>query len=164
MDNNNFETSSNTSSNPQQTNNNIAKKTPFWKGMIIVYIVIGMFLVMGVAIFIMGYTSKNKYYTAKAVIVDIIEEVDYDIDGDEDYHYYVYVDYTVNDVEYKNVQLSYYSSSMYIGQEIEIYYERSNPGNPQNPPSTLMIIGGIFVAVSIAGGIILTLSNRLHKY
>ncbi|MBQ4067659.1 MAG: DUF3592 domain-containing protein [Lachnospiraceae bacterium] len=64
----------------------------------------------------------------EATIVDIKEEVEYDrLDEEYDTEHTVFISYEFDGNSYENVRLSYYTSSMRIGNKVTIYCDPLNP-------------------------------------
>jgi hypothetical protein len=79
----------------------------------------------------------------------------------------VYVTYTVDDVEYKHVKISSYTSSMVEGKTIRLYYDPQDPRDIRHKETSetavpLMIgVGSVFVIVGLAIPLSIGLSG--HK-
>lgn len=99
---------------------------------IVVSLIIGVvFAFTGIGLLIQS-RQRAKYYIATTAIIDDIDvyvEEEWDDDGywETRTYYDVYVDYEVNSVKYNDVFLDSYSSSMYEGAEIRIYYDSRDP-------------------------------------
>lgn len=91
---------------------------------------------------------KVDFATAKAVIVDIQEDYDFDI---EEYTYQVFVDYRADGNTYKHAELGSYDSSMKIGDKVDIEYEIGDPTHIQTPGS------GKIVYITLGVGILAVL-------
>ncbi len=117
-------------------------------------------VLVGISIFIMR-APKVEYVTATAAIVDIQVEHD-DIENSEVYT--VFVDYTIDGVDYKNVEYGSYSSSMSVGDTVDIEYDPADPSHIQAPgsdmiPYILLAVG----AVSFVIGVVSTVKSFKQK-
>ena len=106
------------------------------------FILVGLFMAV-LSVIIIG-SPNTEYLTATATIVDIQEEYDITL---EEYTHNVFIDYSVNGVDYKNVPYVGYDSSMEIGRSVEIEYDPANPENIQTPG------GGFIPYVTLAAGL-----------
>ena len=96
-------------------------------------------LVVGIIVFASGITKKNTYKTTDAVI----SKIDSYSDSDGDRHYTAYVTYRVPGTSKLNeTKLDYYSSSMDVGDTIEVRY------NPDNP-NEIVVLDGYWIAAGI---------------
>lgn len=137
-------------------------------------IILGLgFLFFGAGLILGGY-FLNKGHSdfmeraveIEATIVDIKEDVEYD-DFDDEYEtdYTVFVSYEVDGKKYENVKLSYYTSSMRIGNPVTIYCDPENPSEFRVKYGlnvvgiVLYVLGGI---LSI-GGIIIVICSFVKK-
>lgn len=107
-------------------------------------------ILMSISIYgILG--PKKEYLTTKGVIVDIVESMDVTTDSID---YKAIIDYTVNDIEYKNVEYGAYNSSMKIGDEVIVYYESNNPTHIQaegfeKVPYVILAVSIVAIIISI---------------
>lgn len=110
-------------------------------------------LVVGVIFAIAGILSLSKPkvegVSVDAKIVDIKkEDAGTDGDGSTIYNYYVYVDYKDKEGnEHKNIETGSYSSSMKVGDIIEVKY---NPNNPDEIINNSLIADIAFLGIGIA--------------
>ncbi|MBQ8904281.1 MAG: DUF3592 domain-containing protein [Oscillospiraceae bacterium] len=74
----------------------------------------------------------------------------------------VYVTYTVNGQEYERM-LGYYDSSMYAGQEIEIFYNPENPEEIKGKEGAINIVLPLFGLAFLAIGLAFVFSDRQKK-
>lgn len=74
----------------------------------------------------------------------------------------VYVTYTVNGQEYE-CMLGYYDSSMFAGQEIEIFYNPENPAEIKGKDGVTNIILPLFGLVFLVIGLVLINNDRKRK-
>lgn len=122
---------------------------------IIAKLLLGAFAVIGAGFLIAatayGITSKQKQSQMEltyAVITEIYED---DEGGD------VYVDYEYGGTECHNKRLGYYSSSMRVGDFVDIYVDPSNPDyfKAKGQRTVLLIvfyaIGGVFFLIGGSG-------------
>lgn len=115
----------------------VYKKSKVYGRMGVFFALLGLALVIfGAVIAVREYQDRASFDSVMAMIVDIQAEPG---DGRR-----VYVSYNVDGENYFG-RLSYYTSSMRIGQEIEIYVDSSNPEKIRS--------GGILVFCAIFGGI-----------
>lgn len=68
--------------------------------------------------------------------------------------YTPYIDYKVNDIEYKNVEYGAYDSSMKVGDNVNVYYLPEDPSLIQaegykNVPYIVLTISSILLVASI---------------
>ena len=115
----------------------------FFVGLFIVGIV---FLVAGVITFLQPKVEGVK---VDAKIVNIEREsTGFNSDGVEEFDHHVYVNYTDNDgLEHTNIEAYKYSTTMKVGDVIEIEY---NPNNPNEIVSQNKMLDLIFIAVGAA--------------
>jgi len=90
-----------------------------------------LFIILGILIVVIMNSSFKKFaetaVSTQAVIYDIQS---YRIDNNNDgtsTRYNVYVEFTTEDNETIKTELKSYSSDMYIGKNIELYYDPLNP-------------------------------------
>lgn len=62
----------------------------------------------------------------------------------------VYINYIVNEIEYKNIKLNYYNASMQIGDEVDIYCDSQNPSKIISVTN----FGFIFLAIVAVASVI----------
>ena len=99
--------------------------------------------------------SKDLYdAAATATIVGIEREWQgVDEDGFDQYDYHVYVDYEIDGQKYEQKEYPGYSSSMKVGDTLDILYQSSNPENfcEKNITGNSMIMIGVGVVLALAG-------------
>ena len=111
------------------------------------FFALGMFfIILGLAIFVPQYSRQQKYLPVQAEITEIF------LSGENQN---VIVEYTVDGVVYTE-KLNFYSSSFYIGKEIDILYSPENPRQITTENSVLLFlifpgIGGIFAIIGFSG-------------
>ncbi|TYQ13262.1 UNVERIFIED_CONTAM: uncharacterized protein DUF3592 [Acetivibrio alkalicellulosi] len=120
------------------------KKTEWSIG--IIFSVIGLtFIAAAVAVYISNSNFKKNAQETTATITDIYV---YGSRGDTDHD--VFVKYNVGGREY-NQLLNYYTSSMYVGQEIKIYYDLNEPSRIRGASIMveiiLIILGAVFFLI-----------------
>jgi len=107
-----------------------------------------MCVIVGVVFMLVGINEKNKYSEFRKNAVEhsaTITEIEKRNDNSK-----VYVKYTVSGQEYKNT-LGYYTSGMYVGKEITIYYNPENPNDIQASGFGAYIIFGFGAVCFLAG-------------
>lgn len=96
------------------------------------------------------FGPKKEYLTTTGRIVDIVESMDVSSDSIE---YKAIIDYIVDAVEYNNVEYGSYNSSMEIGDEVLVYYEKDNPSKIQAEgfqTVPYVILGVSFISIIIS--------------
>ncbi len=89
-----------------------------------VFIIVGVLMMTaGICVAIYYGVDSLNYDKVRATIVDI--KTSQDSNGDK--HYYVTVDYEYNGVQYQDIQINFWDSGMYEGQEIDIYCRKDSP-------------------------------------
>lgn len=114
--------------------------------------IIGVILIVSAAI--VYYVNTNTIKNCEKTTA-VISQITSHRESDGDTSHSVYVTYTVEDKLYENVRLSLYSSDMYEGKTIDVYYEPDNPGkihikNPVFVYVILLVIGIIFSIVGFS--------------
>ena len=111
----------------------------------IMLIIFGIiFLCVGVFLYVNTDKNKQNYRETVGTIVDIQYHYNHSNDS---YDYDVYVDYTVNQTEYKYRHLNYYNSGMDIGDEVTITYDVNNPGSPISSAKSSFIISLVMALI-----------------
>ncbi len=114
----------------------------------LLFVVISIFMMRG---------PKVEYVPATATIVDIQSE--YDLAQETDV-YTVLVDYTVDGVDYKNIEYGSYNSSMAVGDTVDIEYDPADPSHIQAPGSGFIVYIVLAVGViAFVAGIISTVKS-----
>ncbi len=100
---------------------------------------------------------NNKFIENSVEVTATIQNIRVSGSGDDKTHD-VYVGYTFNGIEYNNVRISEYSSSMYEGKVITL---RCNPDEPGKVKDTTVIkvIGIVFTAVGVVFLVICTIAS-----
>ena len=123
----------------------------------ITFIIGLIFMCSGIGVIFLGVfvDKKNAEFMetaeeTEATIVDIVATREYDrMDERYETKHTVYVSYEVDGEMYEYVDLSYYTSSMRIGDTVTVYYDPLNPYNIETGAGMKII----FIAMSILGGI-----------
>lgn len=107
-------------------------------------------LFMGISIF-MIFQPEEDYEITTGRIVRIDEYFD---SINDSIIYTPIIDYSVDEIEYKNVEYGAYDSSMKVGDEVNVYYKADNPSNIQaegykNVPYVVLAISIVFLVISI---------------
>lgn len=129
-----------------------------------IFAFIGIIIIVGgIFLQISNTNFKKTAIKTQAEITDIITRRD----SDGDTSHIVYVEFEVNDIKYSG-SLGSYSSSMYIGKSIDIYYNPLNPNNFKSSTSTFvgLFVIGFGMIFSLIGGIKILSSiskKRLNK-
>jgi len=119
----------------------------------VIFSIIGAaFLIIGIFSGMLGISSSKKGEEVTAVISDM--EIYTDVNtvhmhkNKRNIHREVFVDYEYDGVSYSNVALNYYTSSMRIGDKINI---KIDPMHPEKPIAfkAQYIIGGVFSIIGI---------------
>ncbi len=132
----------------------------------IIFSVIGtVFLVAGIAVLISYNTFIDNAVQTEAEITRI-ESDSYKRNGKTHNDYDVWVEYEADGEIYEE-ELNYYSSGMYEGKKINIYYEPDNPSeiitSQKLFEAIFMMIGGIFAILGIIFIIINIKASRRRK-
>ncbi len=116
----------------------------------------GIFAAVGLGLLIGAVFSIKNYSDFKAIAVPVNAEIvrieDY-YDSDDELHHQAYVSYSFRGSSYEDIPLSYYSSGMYEGKDIELLCDPVNPGRVREsaPISItgiiLLVMGSIFFLV-----------------
>lgn len=124
------------------------------------------FGVLMIIVSIVTFVGAKKFEASAEKTMAVITDIDTYRTGsgdDRTTHHDVYVEYRVDRQVY-NGMLDYYSSSMYVGKEIEVMYNPNNPADIRGSSNFVWIIlafmglifgavgGGIFFANITAGG------------
>ncbi len=117
-----------------------------------VFAVLGIFILcISVSVHMREKSFMEKALQTTAVITDIVTKTRHTSDGKEIDHY-VYVEYEVDGTEYEQ-RLNHYSSSMRIGDTVEINYAPDNPASILSAPGVQLLVvlpvALIFTAVGV---------------
>lgn len=127
-----------------------------------IFAVLGLFfLLLGIIFYIKDVEFKKTAIKTTGTITEIV----YDSSGESSS--VVYVKFSVQGKTYEG-KINYYTSSMYEGKSIVIYYDPSNPNNFQGEEASIVllifaILGGVFFLVGIIFILIVTLKNIKRK-
>lgn len=131
-----------------------------------IFAIIGsIFFVIGLVLSVVGafrYNDFNEFMetaeTTQATITEIEEDVYYR-KGRRRIRHYAWASYTI-DGNYYNKKLDHYSSTMYVGARIWVYYDPDNPSDVRTGSRVseivlfgmgggFVIIGGVFLIIVI---------------
>ena len=108
---------------------------------VIVLLLATLFCVLG----FIEVATVNKMELVTASITRIEK-----VGSGADTTHYVYVKYNFRDTDYDNVEISWYSASMYVGKQITIYVDPNNPEHILSKKSAyLMAIVGAAIVVGM---------------
>ena len=118
----------------------------------IIFFTVGtVFIVTGGFVHMSNASFMKNADTTYAEITDIEHDYNYR-NGKKKKDYDVWIEYTVDGIIY-NQRLNSYDSSMYVGKEIEVYYDPENPSDVRTNSKIFEIIimsmGGFF---AVSGG------------
>lgn len=124
-----------------------------------IYVIFGIFLVIGIGLLAGDVFITQKYSAFKSNAEEITGEIAsieryYGSDREEKHH--VYVNYTYDGVEYKDVSINSYSSTMYEGKKIKLLCDKDNPHHIMTSSGSLLavsILGGMGIVFTLVGGI-----------
>lgn len=133
-----------------------------------VYVIFIAFSVIGIG-FLIGAALSGWHYAAfKAEAEEItgeITEIKEYYDTDHELQHRVYVSYTFEGMDYKQVRINSYNSSMYEGKEITLLCDPKNPQHiEERSAGTILIIilTGIGTVFTLVGIIPLFVIGRKH--
>ena len=121
-----------------------------------------VFIVVGLCVWRADATFFKTAISTSAEIVDIQSHRDYD--GNRSHE--VFVSYTVDGTSYDYMRINKYSSDMYIGKLIEVYYNPTDPGKVKTKSGSIilvvifLVLGSVF---AIIGGCILLGQIKVRK-
>lgn len=110
------------------------------------YVGFSFFALIGIGLMISSVLYAKSFYSFKNKAEEItgeIARIEEYRDSDHDLKHRVYVSYWYNDVEYEDVPIDFYSSSMYEGKEITLYCDPDNPSNIKCKSSGIFVIVGL---------------------
>lgn len=90
--------------------------------LIIISIILLTFSLYGI------FGPKKEYLTTTGLIVDIVESMDVTTDSN---NHKAIINYSVDGIEYKDIEYGAFNSSMKVGDEVLVYYEADNPAHIQ---------------------------------
>lgn len=122
-----------------------------------------LFLILGIYFYKSDLDFKNKSIKTTGKITEIVTSYDSDGDSTND----VYVEFYVKGNKY-NGRINYYTSSMYEGKDIVIYYDAKNPNNFRADGAVIgtlifAILGGVFFLIGFVFIISIVLKNKKNK-
>lgn len=128
----------------------------------ILYLIFGIFTAIGLVMIVAGIcirVNTGNFAEDAMEITGTISSIERYRDIDGDIHHYVYVNFTYNGKEYRNVELSEYSSSMYEGKKITLLFNPEADGTAiirtksmiNLPAMIVFFIGIIFLIIGLAG-------------
>lgn len=122
-----------------------------------VNILFGVFALVGTILLVVCFfvTKSSIAFEKKAInITGTIVDIESYRDSDGDRHYTAYVDYEYEGQEYLDVRLSYYSSSMDVGDVISLKIDPEKPGRVKAKNESLfacIMLGVLGIAFSLFG-------------
>jgi len=129
-----------------------------------------LFVIIGLSVGIGMKNSYEKFIESAVKTTAVISDITYDIIPAQNYNetssrsYNVFVTFNTEIRENITAKLDYYSSSMKIGQTIEIYYDPLNPYHIESGSPMywlfLLIFSGVGFIFVILGGIFIVVSFR----
>lgn len=138
----------------------------------VIYVLFSVFILVGIGLLIGSAVYAKHFYSFMSKAEEITGEVarieEY-YDSDHDLQHRVFVSYRYDGVDYENVAINFYSSSMYEGKEITLYCDPDHPHNIRAKSSetvvivVLTVMGLIFMLigdVALIGAIRKKLQNR----
>ncbi|MFI3252227.1 MAG: DUF3592 domain-containing protein [bacterium] len=139
---------------------NLVFPSIFW-----IFFLVFTLVTSGLAI---GQYNTSIAFSNAPEIEGIITYKDYTTDDEGDRHYRVYVTYEVDGIEYKNVRLNTYNSSMVIGTRVTFKYLESDPSSIYVHDQTSMILNyavpGVFFTITfILGTFIIVFAVKNSK-
>ncbi|MGN0961621.1 MAG: DUF3592 domain-containing protein [Christensenellales bacterium] len=128
------------------------KPIPLWLTSTILIAVSILFFSIG--LIVTNNTNKNKQFyketIATIVYIDTYDEIEEKNDGTivSTTTHDVYINYSVDGVDYENIKTNFYKQGMYVGQEITVTYDSRNPSKIILDTKTSSIICIIIFIVS----------------
>ena len=102
---------------------------------IIGFIVLGLALIV-ICIIIIVKPDDRVFVETTGTIVNIVEEYS---SFDDSNNYQVFVDYSVDGKDYKNVEYGAYNSKMKVGDSVTILYNQDDPTDITSPGSDKVV-------------------------
>lgn len=132
----------------------------------IIFSAVGVLLLaVGMVIHTANASFMKNADTAQAEITDIERDYHYR-KGRDGNDYDVWIEYTVDGKTY-NSRINSYDSSMYVGKEIEVYYDPENPSDVRTDSKIITIvfaaIGGLFFALGMTFLAVAIIKGRKRK-
>lgn len=132
-----------------------------------IFLVVGaIFTVVGIAMALADFSfrERTEEITAEITIISSYR----DTDGDRRHN--VYVTYQYDGRVYEDIELNFYRSGMYEGQEISLLCDPENPGHVKSPGGMLLLkmvfllIGILFMGIALVFmAVSLTKAHRRKK-
>jgi hypothetical protein len=132
-----------------------------------IFLVVGaIFTVVGIAMALADFSfrERTEEITAEITIISSYR----DTDGDRRHN--VYVTYQYGGRIYEDIELNFYRSGMYEGQEISLLCDPENPGHVKSPGGMLLLkmvfllIGILFMGIALVFmAVSLTKAHRRKK-
>lgn len=132
----------------------------------IIYVVFIFFLVVGIGLLAGAFFYGRYYISFKAGAEEVtgeITRIEEYYDSERELRHHVYVSYTYDGVDYDDVSIGSYSSSMYEGKEIELFCDKKNPGHIMRKSDGsfgVIILAGMGVVFALVGAIPLLVMIR----
>lgn len=136
----------------------------------IVYVVFVIFLIVGIGLLAGAFLFSRYFASFKAGAEEVtgeITRIEEYYDSDRELRHHVYVSYTYDGVDYDDVSINSYNSSMYEGKEIELLCDRKNPEHIMEKSAgnlVVIILAGIGIIFVLVGGIpLLVMTGKKSK-
>lgn len=132
----------------------------------IVYVVFVIFLIVGIGLLAGAFLFSRYFASFKARAEEVtgeITRIEEYYDSDRELRHHVYVSYTYDGVDYDDVSINSYNSSMYEGKEIELLCDKKNPEHIMGKSAgnlVVIILSGIGIIFVLVGGIPLLVMIR----
>ena len=121
------------------------------KGKLFNFLFSGIFMVVGVALLIGGVVTLilSRNFMEKAEeITAVITDISSYRNSDGELSHNVQVEYTYGGILYENIELHFYSSSMYEGKEITLLCDPEHPEHVESNGG-MAILYGIFIGMGL---------------
>lgn len=136
----------------------------------IVYVVFVIFLIVGIGLLAGAFLFSRYFASFKAGAEEVtgeITRIEEYYDSDRELRHHVYVSYTYDGVDYDDVSINSYNSSMYEGKEIELLCDKKNPEHIMEKSAgnlVVIILAGIGIIFVLVGGIpLLVMTGKKSK-
>lgn len=140
------------------------KKNRFIYGIFIIFGVIGIGLLIGAALY--GWHYADFKAGAEEVTGEIARIEEY-YDSDHEIKHRVYVNYTYDGIDYEEVSINSYTSSMYEGKEITLLCDPKNPRHIMERSAgslVIIILAGMGSVFTLIGGIpLIVIGRKNHR-
>ncbi|MBP1561325.1 MAG: DUF3592 domain-containing protein [Oscillospiraceae bacterium] len=119
-----------------------------------IFAVVGVvFLMVGIIVFAEKKNFMKNAQPISAVITDIQSHYERRANGKSNIEHETYVEYEIDGQKRESI-LGYYSSGMYVGQEIQVFYNPEHPNRIEVDTPFLPLIftgmGGVFAVLGFA--------------